>query len=905
MIIAQKTIMLKQVIIGIIALVCCQTANAQQVQATLSHYSTDDGLASNAIAGIYQDDYGFIWMATWNGLSRFDGFNFYNYKTGNSSGIKNLHNRILDLSIDQMQNVWMRMYDGRVFVMNRAIDKIINPFEGENGYEEFRTNYPIIVTSTGDVLVTIEGAGLYILRLDRRGLKVEQATTGGLTITSMAEGYENDIWLGTDKGIHRLDRSNLSLESDAILPEKEIRCLHSNGFNIFAGTADGGIYSFSYGKEPEVIRQPHGSPVSSIFVDSHGIVWFGDDRTGAARIIPSTHNEKLFQQVVLVPEFDGRGSQFRESNGVVWIRMNIGGYGYYNREKDEVEYFHNDPSNPWNLSNTVNATLELQEGVIWESTSRRGLEKLEILKNNIVRVRPVPNATSSIENEIRAMYYDEQRKLLMIGNKNSELFIYDKDNNRTTITHDDEGHPLGRIYGITKDSKSNYWVCSKDHGLFKMTSKAGGGWSLKRYYHIDDDKWSMSANSAYLAIEDKEGNIWVATYGGGVNILTKRDGKEVFLNGDNEMRKYPHKSHLKIRALALDKYGNVWAGSTDGILVMSYKDRKISIEPLQSPDDPEHVLMCNDVVCLARDKEDNMWVGTMGGGIGRTIGQDQQGRWLFDTYDASSGLPSEEIRSIIFDIHGNAWFGTDHIICSFDTKKKIFTTFSSLDGVDETMLSEGESAAITMGSDKILFGTLDGYYVVDRKKLMTSTGSLLKLKITDFFITGEIQSPRLNDNYEEYPAESKSITLPRQNSVFSFRFAALNYQLQHRVHYQYMLEGYDQDWQNAGKDRIATYSDVPHGTYKFKVKAFLLESPDKYDMRTIEVIVPLNIFTSMTANWIYLVLMLLVLFLLIRYRGRILRYFKTLFKRHSKKKEEEEEEDSSEEYNVIDPSDIL
>ena len=897
--------MLKQVIIGIITLVCCQTANAQQVQATLSHYSTDDGLASNAIAGIYQDDYGFIWMATWNGLSRFDGFNFYNYKTGNSSGIKNLHNRILDLSIDQMQNVWMRMYAGRVFVMNRAIDKIINPFEGENGYEEFRTNYPIIVTSTGDVLVTIEGAGLYILRLDRRGLKVEQATTGGLTITSMAEGYENDIWLGTDKGIHRLDRSNLSLESDAILPEKEIRCLHSNGFNIFAGTADGGIYSFSYGKEPEVIRQPHGSPVSSIFVDSHGIVWFGDDRTGAARIIPSTHNEKLFQQVVLVPEFDGRGSQFRESNGVVWIRMNIGGYGYYNREKDEVEYFHNDPSNPWNLSNTVNATLELQEGVIWESTSRRGLEKLEILKNNIVRVRPVPNATSSIENEIRAMYYDEQRKLLMIGNKNSELFIYDKDNNRTTITHDDEGHPLGRIYGITKDSKGNYWVCSKDHGLFKMASKAGGGWSLKRYYHIDDDKWSMSANSAYLAIEDKEGNIWVATYGGGVNILTKRDGKEVFLNGDNEMRKYPHKSHLKIRALALDKYGNVWAGSTDGILIMSYKNRKVSIEPLQSPDDPEHVLMCNDVVCLARDKEDNMWVGTMGGGIGRTIGQDQQGRWLFDTYDASSGLPSEEIRSIIFDIHGNAWFGTDHIICSFDTKKKIFTTFSSLDGVDETMLSEGESAAITMGSDKILFGTLDGYYVVDRKKLMTSTGSLLKLKITDFFINGEIQSPRLNDNYEEYPAESKSITLPRQNSVFSFRFAALNYQLQHRVHYQYMLEGYDQDWQNAGKDRIATYSDVPHGTYKFKVKAFLLESPDKYDMRTIEVIVPLNIFTSMTANWIYLVLILLVLFLLIRYRGRILRYFKTLFKRHSKKKEEEKEEDSSEEYNVIDPSDLI
>ena len=895
---------LKQFILGILTLGCSQAIQAQQVQATLSHYSTDDGLASNAIAGIYQDDYGFIWMATWNGLSRFDGFNFYNYKTGNSSGIKNLHNRILDLAIDQSQNIWMRMYDGRVFVMNRTIDQIINPFEGEAGYEEFRTNYPIIVTSTGDVLVTIEGAGLYIMRLDRRGLKVEQATTGGLTITSMAEGYENDIWLGTNKGIHRLNRSNLTLESNAILPEKEIRCLHSNGFNIFAGTADGGIYSFSYGKEPEEIRHPHDSPVSSIFVDSHGIVWFGDDRTGAARIIPSTHNEKLFQQLVLVPEFDGRGSQFRESNGVVWIRMNIGGYGYYNREKDEVEYFHNDPSNPWNLSNTVNATLELQEGVIWESTSRRGLEKLEILKNTIVRVRPVPNATSAIENETRAMYYDEQRKLLMIGNKNSCLFIYNADSVRTTITHDDEGHPLGRVYGITKDSKGNYWVCSKDYGLFKMSPKAGSGWSLKRYYHIDDDKWSMSANSAYYALEDKDGNIWVATYGGGVNILTKKNGKEVFLNCNNEMRKYAHKSHRKIRTLAFDKNGNVWAGSTDGILIMSYKNHKINIEPLQIPDDPEKALMCNDVVCIARDKEDNMWVGTMGGGIGRTVGQDQQGRWLFDTYDAASGLPSEEIRNIVFDIHGNAWFGTDHIICSFDTKKNIFTTFSSLDGVDETMLSEGESAAITMGTDKILFGTLDGYYIVDRKKLMTSTGSLLKLKITDFFINGEIQSPRLNDNYTEYPAESKSITLPSRNSVFSFRFAALNYQLQHRVHYQYMLEGYDEDWQNAGKDRMATYSNVRSGTYKFKVKAFLLESPDKYDMRTIEVIVPKYFIFSRTVMWIILIVIFFGgTYLLTRLRKRIYKKLRQLFSSKKKKEEKKEEEEMTDDYDVIDITD--
>ena len=113
-----------------------QTASAQQIQASRLHFSTEDGLCSNAISMISQDDIGFMWLATWNGLSRFDGYEFYNYKTGNSSHIKNLHNRILDIVIDQSQNVWMHMYDDRVFVLNRHTDQIINPFEGYDGFEE-------------------------------------------------------------------------------------------------------------------------------------------------------------------------------------------------------------------------------------------------------------------------------------------------------------------------------------------------------------------------------------------------------------------------------------------------------------------------------------------------------------------------------------------------------------------------------------------------------------------------------------------------------------------------------------------------------------------------------------------------------------------------------------------------
>ncbi len=829
----------KLLLLSVVLMLSCQTISAQQLQASRIHLSTENGLCSNAVSMICQDDLGFIWLATWNGLSRFDGYEFYNYKTGNSSHIKNLHNRILDIVIDQSQNVWMHMYDDRVFVLDRNTDRIINPFEGYDGFEEYRTNAPLLVTSSGEVLVSIAGNNsIYMMTLDRRGLKSEKITAGELSITSMAEGYQSDIWLGTNKGIHRLNRRSLSLERDAILPDQRISCLYSNGYNIFAATKDGSIYSFAYGQEPKLLRKPNGMGIFSTYVDSHGLVWFCDDRMGVSRLNPETGNEKFFQQMVLVPEQDGRGGEFNEHNGVVWIRMNHGGYGYYNRETDQVEYFHNDPSNPWNLSNTVNAALVIKEGVVWESTSRRGLEKLDILKDNIVRIRPVPDAVSTLENEIRALYYDKDRKVLMLGNKSSCIFMNYDNGRQEKITQDSQGNSFGRIYGISKDSKGNYWICSKDYGVFLMSPKANGGWDIKKFCYEEGNPQSLSDNAAYYAVEDKQGNIWIATYGGGVNLLIKDSrGGFIFQHPKNGMKEYPkNNTYLKVRTIEVDIEGNVWAGTTDGILIMRYEGKEVKIEKLKMPSEGDQVLMSNDIIILKRDNRGHMWVGSNGGGIAYSIGKDKDGNWLFENYGAKDGLPSEEIRSITFDQHGNAWFATEHIISTLDIEKKIFTTFSNLDGVDETMMSEG--GAITLENDDILFGTINGYYVVDRSKLMAEKGSLLKLQITDFFVNGELQSPRFNDNYDFYAPMARRIKLPANAKSFGFRFAAMNYALQHRVHYQYMLEGYEEEWHNAERNRIATYDKLKAGTYTFKVKAFLLESPEKFDLRTVEVVVP-------------------------------------------------------------------
>ena len=849
-----------------------QTVDAQLFQATRSHLSAEDGLVSNAVSGIYQDDLGYLWIATWNGLSRYDGYHFYNYRTGNASRIDNLHNRILDLVIDQSQNVWMRMYDGRVFVLDRTKDQFINPFEGISGNEDFKTDIPLMVTSWGEVLVSIGLGQLYLMRLDKNGLKSRTISTGGAIILSMAEGTKDDILLGTDKGVRHLNQRSLTIDKKVLLEEEEINCMYVNGFSIYAGTNKGAIYQLANRQKPNLIRSPSGLGIQFLFVDSQGLVWFCDDRMGAYRLNPENGNEKFFQQTVLAPEYDGREGSFRECYGTVWVRMNHGGYGYYNREADVVEYFHNDPSNPWNLSNTVQAVLELPEGVVWESTNQRGLEKLEILKKNILRVRPVPHATSTMENEIRAFYYDKERRLLLFGNKSGQLFIYHDNESQTIITRDAKGEPLGRIYGISKGRNGDYWICSKDDGLYKM-SPNGSSWTLEHFAHDANNKQSINSNSAYYAIEDQDGNLWIATYGGGVNLMTKDQGKTVFLSPGNGLEGYPKGSHMRVRTVEMDEEGNIWAATTDGILIMSYKNKQLKIEKLQIPKKSDKMLMSNDIVCLRRDNKGTMWVGTHGGGLGYTVGKDEDGTWLFESFNAQDGLPSDEIRSITFDQMDNAWFSMEHAICSFDVSKRVFTVFSSLDGVDDTMLSEG--GAITLDNGTMLFGTLDGYYVVDRKKLTASMGSLLKLQITDFFIDGQLMSPRLNDTYDYYVPLSKHVELPSGVDEFAFRFAAMNYQLQHRVHYQYILEGYEDEWHNAEKDLTARYSDLPAGTYTFRVRAFLLESPEKYDQRSIEVVVPQFFLFSTTARWIYLgILVVIGLALLVKYRKKWLRALK-------------------------------
>ena len=827
------------------------TVRSQELRAVLSHYSAEDGMTSNTISDVKTDAYGFIWIASWNGFSRFDGYEFYNYPTGNASGIPLMHNRIAELCIDNGQNVWLRMYDGRVFVLNRKTDTIINPLQDIPGYKSFMTNRRLFANKKGEVFAIIQDQGIYQMVLKDNKVTTRLIKTNDLQVRGIAEGIRGTLWLATNKGFHRMNATDGTIQPTGVFEDEVITCIFSDGPHVYAGTLSGKIIKYTPGLNPQKLAEVQ-APISALFVDSQELIWYSLDVQGVSRLNQKTGNIKSFTQDVIVPQLDVKGAVIMEVNNTVWINMNQGGFGYYNREADRVEYFHNDPDDPWNLSNTVHAFMALPEGIVWESTNLRGLEKLELQKNTVVRRQLFENE-AGVANEIRAIYYDKERRQLLIGNKDNTLVIISDDGRRTVLDSDNYGNSFGRIYGINKDREGNYWLSSKGNGVIRVTP-TGNSFALTFFQHQDGNPNSLNDDNAYYTVEDPEGNIWVGTYGGGINIITRQPNNTYrILNKLNGLHSYPKDSYQKIRTIALDKEGCVWAGTTDGILRMSLKHNKFVCEALENCDDPEHMLGSNDILYLTCDDNGSMWVGTNGGGLSHTIGKDDKGNWMFETFDAQDGLPSEEIRSITFDNRNHVWFASDHNISFFDKQAHIVSTLGTQDGIDNTMCSEAAIHAMPNGD--ILCGTINGYYYVNHNKLINPQASLLKLNITDFFIDNQIASPRLNKYFDYYVPDSAQVELPSHDSSFSIRFASLNYQLQHRIHYQYMLEGYDEDWKNADRTRMATYDNLPAGTYTFKVKAFLLAAPNNYDLRTIKVTVPPYWLLSPAALWIYLMLL--------------------------------------------------
>lgn len=889
-------------ILGTLAVVMLTTAGSLYgsitPQGIFTEYTAIDGMAHNNIHEIYTDSQGYVWLCTWSGVSRFDGYTFKNYCT-DPKNMPVRNNRFRSVDEDKAGNLWFRTYDDHIYRFNRLTEEFEDVCEGIEQLEGrlFRTDNMLCTRQSDKVWIEYQGFGL-VGYTTGEGNRLEHTnyignTLIGSSISHMATDREGNLWVCSEQGnlaivthegevvkeVARMGAPIVDLvvadelvfyATDNIIGAASVanqvavsreRFGHdtitalswdANKGTLYIGTLHNGLYTFA----PSTSQIDHirgaGKPtrVRDMVVDSHGTVWITDTREGITRYDARRGNYKHFsQERNTVKYYSDTTSMVVEHGEGLWVKMNHVGFGYYDRQSDRLLPFYNDlASSDCRMTNGV-ATFEIDDDdVMWLSTYyERGLKRI-VLQQPDGSHKPLGDADQdTYTDEVRALAKDHNGSM-WVGTKEGKLYCYNtKDELVASYDRLPQGGAMGPIYTITEDSQGNIWVGTKGDGVYRMSPRTGskGGYDFKHFVHSEHDPYSLSNDQVYCIAEDHDGRIWFATFGGAINMLSDSHSTK-FYNTNWSFGSYPSQSGARARYLLVDGPDRLLIGTSDGLLVCNPQEAPelMTFKVAQREAGNQQALLANDVIHILKDSAQRVWLSTYGGGLSRIVGYDQSGVPQMENYTVSDGLASNIIMATTEDNEGSLWLTTESGLTQLDTKQGIFTNYSRYDSFRPTLYNE--AAAITNSRGELVVGSNNGIEVINPKQMSQSDHNY-KLRITAFEVQNSqaVEDGRIVLDDSESANTLSPITLRHNYLLMRIEFAALNFRLQGRVNYMYKLEGYDSDWTDSRSINSVYYSKVPHGHYTFRVKAYV----GNPQMASEEISLPIHIVTPPWASW--------------------------------------------------------
>ncbi len=331
-----------------------------------------------------------------------------------------------------------------------------------------------------------------------------------------------------------------------------------------------------------------------------------------------------------------------------------------------------------------------------------------------------------------------------------------------------------------------------------------------RYRHKQDDPSSLSHNLILALAEDGKGNLWIGTYGG-LNRLNRADAAQGFVRYLHDENDPDSISHDLVRAIHTDAAGRVWIGTNGGLNRFAPGDESRFIRYRHCKGDP-YSLSHDYVTCIAEDAQGHLWIGTRGG-LNRF--DPETGR--FTAYREKDGLSNDVVYGVLVDDHGCLWLSTNRGINRFDPTTERFTHYDVHDGVQANEFADGAFYKDRLG--RLYFGGINGFNVFHPGDIQENP-YLPPVVLTDFLLGNQPVPISESGPLKEHINFAEQIELAPEDYIFAFEFSALNYRQPHKNRFAYQLEGFDRDWiYTDARDRKAVYTNVPPGTYTFRVKA--------------------------------------------------------------------------------------
>ena len=364
----------------------------------------------------------------------------------------------------------------------------------------------------------------------------------------------------------------------------------------------------------------------------------------------------------------------------------------------------------------------------------------------------------------------------------------------------EEGLSQSTVYAIWQDSQGFMWFGTQD-GLNKYD-----GYQFTVYRHDPNDANSLSHNEIFAIYQDSRGTLWIGT-GGGLNQFDRQ--QERFVHYIHDPQNTESLSHNTVSAIYEDKTKTLWIGTQGGGLNKFDRQSGQFVRYQHDKQNPTS-LSHNEVSAIYEDKTGTLWVGTYGGGLNKFDRATER----FYAYREKDGLANDAIYGILEDEQGYLWLSSNHGLSKFNPATETFKHYDVLDG-----LQSNEFNAVYHKSrhGEFFFGGINGFNAFYPERVKDNA-YIPPIVITNFSIFNQTVNPGKTSPLQQHISTTQEITLSYKQSFFSFEFAALNFLQSAKNQYAYQLEGFDKDWNKVGTRRHANYTNVPHGTYIFRVK---------------------------------------------------------------------------------------
>lgn len=853
-------------------------------------YTVRDGLIQSNPAQILQSHNGFIWVSTWNGVSRFDGRDF---ETFQFDSLLNQHMQRLENTADG--NLWMIAYDRHsLYLYDIRENKLINvlkqyeqhfntPLQIENLYPLSKGITWVTLNNGGcfrisDKECTVSSGIQYITAIDDVELgKVSRvfedkqgeewvfsdkgvSIFGKRTISSypfsMFETMDNLVFLASQNG--RLAYYDVNTMQFNIVPFQE-KIQHINGIKVLkdnqlAVLSDKGLYLCRF---PELAMEKYDfslpghddAAVRKVYQDSKGFLWIFTGLPGIIRLDPETGVKQYLNTPsgYMASSPENELFIYEDPNGVVWTIPYKGIFSYYDEKSRELKVYFTPGRNHIPYSPIIKTTYVDKQNNLWIKSQRSFIKMF---------FPPSPYTYRELDNyfDTKSFLFDSDEHL-WIATKKGIIRIMDSQKNLLgylspdgELAQTETVFAEGGIYVMLKDQAQTIWLGSKENGLFRLVPRNRPyHYEVYHYMNNPSDPYSISDNKISCIDEDHNGRIWIGTYGGGLNLVEeKEDGAIRFIHAENKLSGFPINRTNSIRCMVEGPDHTMLVGTIEGLITFSsdFSDYENIRFYLNLPRPQAADGLCSaDVMSVLRTTDETIYCYCYGGGLCKLVSSNLLSDELrFRSFGKET---SPLARALIEDKNHNIWIGSETDITLFDVHDQTFESFG------ETFFNRSfnysECLPVTDRQGDILMGTEGGMLVFSPDSIVKQTYE------APIVVTGIKYS---EDNLSHVLSDADYLEIPTRRRNFTISFAALDYTNSLDIEYAYKLD--DNQWYYIGKKNSVSFVSLPAGKYQFQIKA---TNGDGIWMNTVKTVTLQVLPTFWETGWakaFYLVVVLVI-----------------------------------------------